>query len=331
MHRFIIKFIVFVAMVVEISTGNQHTMDRPAPKGLVPDENISFLFLKSASDAESAKSKLQSTFQSFLENLQQNFSSSAILQLPGNSTEKSHQKRQKIKNHIAFFEIASVYLMEFAFASEHFLQVTKNESIEILFKLRRYVKKACKKRIPTRIKSLLTTFFADMDIFNVMFSETVDEGLEYIVQTLQIIQTAFDGYTDTQKRILLHSCYKFDDWCYNQCFEFLLKRSAYIYHCASNAGLERVYNIYAMTETITKHIMRQLALKVQRLLNCLTFNEYNIKCSFLRHTGHGFQKIYAILKDLQAYYNIELNREGLRDNGLCIDEFKNLDKNTGFH
>ncbi|XP_054738932.1 uncharacterized protein LOC129244985 [Anastrepha obliqua] len=268
-------------------------------------ENISFLFYKSAYDADISKIKLQSTLRNFLENLQKNLTISSILKI-GRSEVNLERSQQKLNDHMEFFRTASHFVEEFSLKTEHFLQVSKNESASFLLKLRRVP--TGHRILPPHIKLQFTTYFAEMEFFNVLFFEVINEGMEYIINALQIIRTTFDGYADIQRYVLQYWDLEYDNWCYNQYFEFLQKWSTQIYNCATSSRLEMVYDVYAMTETVIKHVMRQLEFKMQRLFNCFTLDGYIIKCSFLRNAERDFEELFTVLRDLQTYYDIAVNQ-----------------------
>ncbi|XP_017488270.1 PREDICTED: uncharacterized protein LOC108376563 [Rhagoletis zephyria] len=280
------------------------------------NENISFLFYKSAFDADKAKSNLQGTLRSFLENLQKNLTTSAILKTLNREVnlDRSQEKKHKLNDHLEFFRTLSHFLKEFSVKAEYFLQTSKNESITFLSKLRRVP--TSQQVLTRRIKLQLTTYFAEMEFFNVLFFGIIDEGIDYIINALRTMQITIDSYTDIQRDILHNWNLEIDDWCYNLYFEFLQKWSTLIYKCAIDLKLQMVYNVYAMTETVIRHVMRQVEFKTQRLFNCLIQKGSDIKCSFLCHPEDDFEELFTSLKDLQIYYDMKINRGRVRTKRL---------------
>ncbi|XP_012156601.1 uncharacterized protein LOC105664794 [Ceratitis capitata] len=301
----ILQFVTPIKLSQQYSEGENFSI---TDRHKIPDDNISYMFYKSAQDANEAKNKLQNVLRNFVEIVQKNLTTSVILKSFYNElhVERSQQKFQKLSDHTEFFKIVSHDLKEFSLKSEIFLQTSKNESNAFLMKLR---------RIPTRQRTLsshdklqLTNYFAEMEFFNIMLFEIIDEGLEYITNALNIIRMIFDKYTDIQQQNLQYQNFIFDNWCYNRYFEFLQKWSIQIYTCATNSRLEAVYNVFAMTEIAIKHIIRQQEFKVQRIFNCFLFPGCNIKCNFLRYAENDFQELFTIVQDLQTYYDIQINR-----------------------
>lgn len=329
-------FIIAISQVTICKNSIHYTLQQgvylSVNKNKIPDEKISNLFYKSGQDAEIVKVKLQNTLRNFLENLQKNLTTSIILKNLDNklSLERSQQKWQKLNDHIEFYRTTSRHLKEFAFKSEMFLQISKNESVAFLKKLRRVP--IGQRMLPPHVKLQLTNYFAEMEVFNVEFFEIIDEGMEYINNALHIIRTTFEKYADIQQDILLYENFSFDNWCFNKYFEFLQKWSAQIYKCITESRLQTVYNVFAMTKIWVKYLMQQLEFKMQRLFNCFIFKEYDIKCNYLHYAESDFEELFTILKELQIYYDIEINRGRVEsrkikrsEDFIRLSENKNLD------
>ncbi|XP_054090333.1 uncharacterized protein LOC105215762 [Zeugodacus cucurbitae] len=305
-------FFIVILQIISCKTSNHYTTQQDVylseNKNKVPDEKISNLFYKSGQHAENAKIMLQNTLRNFLENLQKNLTTSVILKTLDDklSLERSQQKWQKLNDHMDFYRTASHHIKEFADESENFLQISKNESATFLMKLRRVP--TGQRMLPPYVKLQLTNYFDEMEFFNVVFFEIIDEGMEYIDNALHIIRTTFESYADIQQDILNYQNSFFDNWCFNRYFEFLQKWSTQIYNCATETRLQTVYNVFAMTKVVVKHLMQQLEFKMQRLFNCFIFKEYNIKCNFLRFPESEYEELFTTLRELQMYYDIEINR-----------------------
>ncbi|XP_039968710.1 uncharacterized protein LOC126764092 [Bactrocera neohumeralis] len=308
----IFTYIIAISQITRCKNSNYYTMQKGEylaennNKNL--DTKISNIFYKSGQDAEIVKIKLQNTLRNFLENLQKNLTTSIILKTLDNklSFERSQQKWQKLNDHMDFYRTASRDLQEFSFKSEMFLQISKNESVTFLMKLRRVP--TGQQMLAPHVKLQLTNYFAEMEFFNVVFFEILDEGMEYINNALYIIRTTFENYADIQQKILRDEHFLLDNWCFNKYFEFLQKWSTQIYKCATETRLQTVYNVFSITKVAVKYLMQQLEFKMQRLFNCFICKEYSIKCNFLRFPENDFEKLFNILKELQIYYDIEINR-----------------------
>lgn len=322
-------FIIAISQVTRCKNSNHYTLQEgeylSGNNNKIFDAKISNIYYKSGQDAEIVKIKLQNTLRNFIENLQKNLTTSIILKTLDNklSLERSQQKWQKLNDHMEFYRTASHHLKEFAFKSEIFLQISKNESVTFLMKLRR-VPTGQQMLLP-HVKLQLTNYFAEMEFFNVVFFEIIDEGMEYINNALYIIRTTFENYADIQQNILHDQNFLFDNWCFNKYFEFLQKWSTQIYKCATETRLQTVYNVFSMTKVGVKYLMQQLEFKMQRLFNCFIFKEYSIKCNFLRSPESDFEKLFTILKELQIYYDREINSGRVESRRIQRSEKKYID------
>lgn len=281
-----------------------------APAHLISGEHVSLNFYTALESGDYAKNNLQSLLHNFLENLQINLSTSAILNADVMSKpvdiELYRYQLGKLYDLAHYFEHSSETAGNFALKAENFFETAKNESYSLLLKLRQVP--TAQRYLPTAAKIRLTDYFAEMEFFHVMFSEIIDEALEYIVDTLRSIQRTFLNYADTQREILRTWNLKSDKWCCSTYMDFLQHWSAQIFRCVDDKKLNIVYDVYATTETSTKYIMRQLEFRIQRLYNCFIFGNYEMRCQFLRKPEHDFEPLFAKLEELQQYFDIKIKK-----------------------
>uniref|UniRef100_A0A1I8P270 Uncharacterized protein n=1 Tax=Stomoxys calcitrans TaxID=35570 RepID=A0A1I8P270_STOCA len=277
-----------------------------APAHLVNGDHISQKFFAAVENGERHKAILQSTLQNFVENLQRNLSTSNIRNTAANEIEEDSEKIKvrRLYDLADYFEYSSEMANSFAMAAENFFEVTKKESIALLQKLRQIP--SAQRYLPTDVKMHLTDYFAEMEYFHVMFSEIVDESLEYFGNTLRSIQSVFIHFADIQRDLLREWNLRLEGWCFSAYVDFLQLWSTEIFKCASTKELNIAYDVYATTETTAKHIMRQLEFRIQRLYNCFIFGGYQIKCKFLRDPDVDFEPLFAKLDELQQYLDIKI-------------------------
>lgn len=279
-----------------------------APAHSVSGDHISLEFYAALKNGNDKKNNLQRTLQNFIETLQKNLSTSDILNVGGNNLdlESGADKLARLYGLADYFEYASEMASSFGCVAENFFEVAKNESVNLLQKLRQVP--SAQRYLPTKVKMRLTDYFAEMEYFHVMLSEVIDEALEYIVDTLRSTQTIFMRYADVQREILRMWNLRLDDWCINAYVDFLQFWSTEIFKCASRKDLSVAYDVYATTETTTTHIMRQLEFRIQRLYNCFIFGGYQIRCTFLYNPERDFHALFSKLEDLQQYLDIKIKR-----------------------
>lgn len=303
---------IFLKITGEFVAGNslRPPIRLGAPSHLITGEHVSLNFYSSLESGDFVKNNLQSLLHNFLENLQSNLSTSSILNAdvvsrPVNSELYQYQLR-RLYDLAYYFEHSSEAAGNFALKAECFFEISKNESYNLLLKLRQVP--SAQRFLPTAVKMHLTDYFAEMEFFHVMFSEVIDEALEYIVDTLRSIQGVFLNYADIQREVLRTWNLKSDEWCCTTYMEFLQRWSAQIFKCAADKNLYTVYDVYATTEMFTKYIMRQLEFRIQRLYNCFIFGNYQIRCQYLRKPEQDFEKLFAKLDELQQYIDIKIKK-----------------------
>lgn len=279
-----------------------------APSHLVNGNHISLNFHKVIDNADQKKTILQSVLQNFVENVQKNLSTSSVLHLMGSSIGIENEKSKVIRLYdlADYFEYSSGMADDYASATENFFEVAKNESNSLLQKLRQVP--SAQRYLPTSVKMHLTDYFAEMEHLNVMFSEVIDEALEYIVDTLRSVQSIFIRYADIQREILRTWNLRLDDDCFDEYIDFLQMWSTEIFKCASTKDLTIAYDVYATTETIAKHFMCQLEFRIQRLFNCFIFGGYQFRCKFVRYPDKDFHGLFAKLEELQQYLDIKIKK-----------------------
>lgn len=280
-----------------------------APAHVISGEHISLHFYAVVEKGDRAKNDLQFLLHNFLENLQRNLSTSPILNtviVRATDVDINRFQLEKLNDLADYFQHSSETAGKFAHEAELFFEVSKNESHSLLLKLRQVP--SAQRYLPTAIKMRLTDYFAEMEFFHIMFSEIIDEALEFIVDTLRSIQSTFIRYADIQREVLRTWKLKSDEWCCNSYMDFLQQWSAEVFKCAASTDLNVVYDVYATSETTTKYIMRQLEFRIQRLYNCFLFGGYEMRCQFLRNPEQDFEKLLAKLDELQQYFDIKIKR-----------------------
>lgn len=323
-----------ILFVTQILGENDLNSIRPptrlgAPAHVISGEHISLDFYAAIEMGDGAKNDLQSLLHNFFENLQRNLSTSSILNTVVTKPIDIQMNRYqlgKLNDLADYFQHSSETAGRFAQKAEHFFETSKNESFSLLLKLRQVP--SAQRFLPTAIKMQLTDYFAEMEFFHVMFSEIIDEALEYIVDTLLSIQRTFLRYADIQREVLRTWNFKSDEWCCNTYMDFLQQWSAHIFKCATSKELQIAYDVYATTETGTKHIMRQLEFRIQRLYNCFIFGNYEIRCQFLRKPEEDFEKLFAKLDELQQYFDIKIKRGRVTINRSNIRRRRQLDESN---
>ncbi|XP_061389137.1 uncharacterized protein LOC133324307 [Musca vetustissima] len=308
-----VKTVVYLILAIVSYTSYTDALKPPirlgAPTHPVSGDHISLQFFKALRSGNEKKNNLQFALQNFVENLQKNLSTSdVLLNAVDNSAdlESGANKIERLYGLADYFEYSAEMAGLFGSAAENFFEVSKNESVTLLQKLRQVP--SAQRYLPTSVKMQLTDYFAEMEYFHVMFSEVVDEALEYIVDTLRSTQSVFMRYADVQREVLTTWNLRLDEWCGNAYVDFLQLWSTEIFKCASTKDLGTVYDVYATSETTTRHIMRQLEFRIQRLYNCFIFGGYQTRCTFLHNPEQDFQALLAKLDDLQQYLDIKIKR-----------------------
>ncbi|XP_017062227.2 uncharacterized protein LOC108102086 [Drosophila ficusphila] len=263
---------------------------------LYKGEHIPNQFYKAIEKSDSSKLNLQSKLRNFMENLQKNLTMSAVLTAFENTSHNADDYIIRMQELSTFFFKVSYAIEQFAIDGEAFYETSKNSSHALLLKLRQVPTAQ-----PTLVKVLLTNYFAEMEFFHVLFSEILNEALEYSSETLKDIQNIFYYYADTQSTILQNLNLKIDLECCKLYLDFLQHHSAQIFRCATGDKLNIVYDVYAVTKLNVKYIMRQLEFRIQRLLNCLIFKSFIIQCNFLTSAEKDLENLFNKLFELEMY------------------------------
>uniref|UniRef100_A0A6P4E6J6 Uncharacterized protein LOC108040572 n=1 Tax=Drosophila rhopaloa TaxID=1041015 RepID=A0A6P4E6J6_DRORH len=288
--------------VIRHLVGTQHLLQ--SFKGeYIPKE-----FFKSIEKSESSKKNLQNKLRHFLEKLQKNLTMSSVLSDPENTTTSAENYILKMQELSTFFYKASYIFEQFAIDSESFYEISKNSSHELLLKLRQVPTAQ-----PTLVKVLLTNYFAEMEFFHVLFSEVIDEALEYTTETLRAIQKLFFNYADTQSLILQNWKLKLSLECCKLYADFLQYYSAQIFKCAAVDQLNFAYDIYAVTEINVKYIIKQLEFRIQRIFNCFMIKSFTIRCKFLNSAERDLENLFIKLNELEMYLDVKIKKRSVSD------------------
>ncbi|KAH8294792.1 hypothetical protein KR018_002859 [Drosophila ironensis] len=254
--------------------------------------------------ADNSKLSLQNKFHYFLESLQKNLSMSTVFSDFVNSSAQAANCRNKIHELYLYFYETAHLLENFAIESEKLFDIFKNESYLFLLKLRQVPKDQ-----PTRVKNLLTNYFSEMEFFHVLFSEVIDEALEYTTTTLKATQQLYIYYAEAQYFVLKNWMLKQNLECCKLYAVFLHHHSAKLFNCAVAENLKVTYDIYALTKINAKYIMQQLEFRIQRVLNCFLFASYTIRCRFLFNADQDFESLFSKLAELEMYLDIKIKRD----------------------
>ncbi|XP_017029108.1 uncharacterized protein [Drosophila kikkawai] len=328
MHSVLLIFIVlncllwcFQGQTASVSSNHPRL---PMPLHSISAEHISKDFYYAIEKSDRSKDKLQRKLLHFFENLQKNLTMSTVLSDFGKSDTSAENYIVRIHELLKFFYEASNVFEEFSNDVEKFYEASKNSSHALLLKLR---------QVPTAqpkyVKVLLTNYFAEMEFFNIMFSEIVNDAMEYTVGTLTAIQKIFFYYAEAQSFILHNWKLKLNLECRELYVDFLQHHSAKIFECAAGHNLELTYDVYAVTKLNVKYIMKQLEFRIQRLFNCFIFGSYAIQCTFLNNADRDFENLFIKLAELEMYLDIK-TKTGLvsvlrRRRGRDADEFTKAD------
>lgn len=144
-----------------------------------------------------------------------------------------------------------------------------------------------------------------MEFFHIMFSEIIDEVLEYTQNTLLAIQNTFTYFANVQGFVLDNWNFKGDDNCCKEYVEFLQLYSAQIFKCTAGHKLSVAFDVFAMTELTSKYVMHQLEFRIQRLFNCFYFGNYEVRCKFLQNAESDFEVLFNKIEELEIYYDIK--------------------------
>ncbi|KAH8288960.1 hypothetical protein KR044_009682 [Drosophila immigrans] len=292
----------FIVIISQPLSGNEHVgklssrLERWMQS--IRGEYIPLEYFNRMSSADLTKQDLQSLLRNFLENLQKNLTTSAMLNVVDHQSNQNQiRKLWELTN---FFYLSADVVKSFAHDSQLYYEVAKNSSYTLLLHLRQIPSTQ-----PTLVKLLLTNYFEEMEFFHIMFSEIIDEILEYTQNTLLLIQNTFIYYADIQRFILENWNLKRNISCITEYMEFLQPCSAKVFKCTTDAKLDVVFDVFAMTQLTNKYVMRQLEFRIQRLFNCFYFGNYEIRCKFLENAERDFETLFNKIYDLEIYYDIK--------------------------
>ncbi|XP_064544427.1 uncharacterized protein LOC135432626 [Drosophila montana] len=264
-------------------------------------EYIPIQFYNAMRSAEASKQSLQNQLRNFLEQLQKNLTTSTLLSLKDNNQQNAERQLTKLYELSVFFYTAADVARFFARDSEIFFEIAKNSSYTLLLQLRQIPATQ-----PTAIKLLLTNYFAEMEFFHVMFSEIIDEALEYTQNILLATQKTFTYYADIQRFILQNWNFKGDIGCCKEYMEFCQLYSSQIFKCAAGHGLDVAFDVFAITELTSKYVMLQLEFRIQRLFNCFYFGNYEIRCKFLQNAERDFEILFSKIEELEIFFDTKI-------------------------
>ncbi|XP_030081616.1 uncharacterized protein LOC111598610 [Drosophila hydei] len=267
----------------------------------IKGEYIPMQFYDAMRSAENSKQAFQNQIRNFGEHLQRNLTMSNVLSLRHENQLNTEHQRRKLHELSAFFYTAADVAGVFARDSEISFEVAKNSSYTLLLQLRQIPSTQ-----PIPVKMLLTNYFAEMEFFHIMFSEIIDEALEYTQNILLATQKTFTYYADVQRFVLENWNFKGDAFCCKEYMEFLKHYSDQIFKCAVGRGLDIAFDVFAMTELTSKYVMRQLEFRIQRLFNCLYLGSYEIRCKFLQNAEKDFEMLFTKIEELEIFYDIKI-------------------------
>ncbi|XP_020809826.1 uncharacterized protein LOC110185387 [Drosophila serrata] len=304
MNSFLLKNIVLICLIWcfrgQIASVSSNHPGLSLPFHSISAEHVSKEFYYAIERSDKSKEKLQQKLHNFFENLQKNFSMSTVLSDLRKKETSAENYIVRMQELVTFFYEASDVFGEFSKDVEKFYDISKYSSHALLLKLR---------QIPTAqpkyVKVLLTNYFSEMEFFHMMFSEVVNDALEYTIGTLTAIQKIFFYYAETQSTILHNWKLKLDLECRKLFVDFLKHHSAKLFECAAGNNLELTYDIYAVTKLNVKFIMKQLEFRIQRLFNCFIFGSYAIQCTFLNNADRDFENLFSKLAELDMYLDIK--------------------------
>ncbi|XP_032575222.1 uncharacterized protein LOC116801205 [Drosophila sechellia] len=260
-------------------------------------------FYDAIEKADFSKHSLQNKLEHFLEKLQKNFTISAVLSDSEDIITSERNYVYKIRELSTFFYEASFSFQQFSSDIKTFYETSKNASYALLFKLRQVPTGQ-----PTLVKVLLTNYFAEIEFFHVLFSEIIDEAMEYSTESLKRIQELFFYYADTQNNILENWKLKTNSECCKLYVNFLQNQSSQIFKCATLDNLNIIYDVYSVTKLNIKYIIRQLEFRIQRLFNCLMYNSLNLQCKLLKSAEQDLKTLFRNLAELDMFIDIKTKK-----------------------
>lgn len=260
-------------------------------------------FYNTMRSADASKQVLQNQLRNFLENLQRNLTTSSVLNVLDDHSPNTPNPILKLEELSKFFHTAADAANTFAHDAEVYFEVIKNSSYTLLLQLRQIPSTQ-----PKFVKLLLTNYFSEMEFFHIILSEIIDEVLEYTQSTLISIKNTFNYYADVQQFVLQNWNFKGDEACSREYMEFLQQFSAELFKCTVSGKLNTAYDVYSITELTSKHIMRQLEFRIERIFNCIYFGNFEIRCKFLQNAEEDFEILFNQLEDLETFYDIKTKK-----------------------
>uniref|UniRef100_A0A1A9UN46 Uncharacterized protein n=1 Tax=Glossina austeni TaxID=7395 RepID=A0A1A9UN46_GLOAU len=278
-------------------------------------------------DTDHVKRGFQALLRSFLENLQKNLSTSTLLNVAANTTDviEIENRHHKLTDLSSFFQYSSEQAALLADKIELCFEITKNESESYLRKWEEI--RWTPPSISTEVKALVDEYFIEMQSFHTIFSEIIDDFLEYIAHVLRSVRDIFIEYADIQTDSFRR--FKTIKLCYNLYMDFLQQWSAIIFKCTTATDLNTAYDVYTTSETTSRHVMKQLEFRMQRLHNCLASRDYRIRCQFLRNPEKDLSKLFIKLDELQQYFDIKIKRGRVNSNRKRRSDISEGHKSVG--
>ncbi|KQS44462.1 uncharacterized protein LOC26526262 [Drosophila erecta] len=260
-------------------------------------------FYDAIEKSDFSKQSLQNKLEHFLEKLQKNLTLSAVLSNSEDIVTNERNYLYRMQELSTFFYEASSSFEHFSSDIKIFYETSKNASYALLFKLRQVPTGQ-----PSIVKVLLTNYFAEMEFFHVLFSEIIDEAMEYSTESLRSIQKLFVYYADTQNIILENWKLKTNPQCCKLYINFLQHQSSQIFKCAALDNLNIVYDVYSVTKLNIKYIMRQLEFRIQRLFNCLLYKSLTLQCKLLKSAEQDLRILFSNLAELDMFLDIKTKK-----------------------
>ncbi|XP_017067703.2 uncharacterized protein LOC108105569 [Drosophila eugracilis] len=262
-------------------------------------QQIPYEFYKTIEKSDGSKQNLQHKLSHFLEKLQKNLTLSAVLSDSENTLTGAANYILRLKELSFFFFDASDTFKQFSTDSKIFYEISKNTSYELLLKLRQVPTAQ-----PTVVKVWLTNYFAEMEYFQVFFSEIIDEAMDFSTETLKAIQQIFLYYAEIQSNLLENWKLKFNLECRKLYVDFLQHHSAQLFKCAAENNLNMVYDVYSVTKLNVKYIMKELEFRVQLLFNCFMYRSFAIRRKFLKNVEKDLKNVFNKITELEMYLDV---------------------------
>ncbi|KRK05692.1 uncharacterized protein LOC120322286 [Drosophila yakuba] len=260
-------------------------------------------FYDAIEKSDFSKQSLQNKLEHFLEKLQKNLTVSTVLSNTEDIVTSEREYVYRMQELSTFFYEASFSLEQFSSDINIFYETSKNSSYTLLLKLRQVPTGQ-----PSKVKVLLTNYFAEIEFFHVLFSEIIDEAMEYGTKFLRSIQKLFVYYADTQNIILENWKLKTNPQCCKLYINFLQHQSSQIFKCAALDNLNVVYDVYSVTKLNIKYIIRQLEFRIQCIFNCLLYKSLTLQCKLLKSAEQDLRTLFSNLAELDMFLDIKTKK-----------------------